>query len=87
MELLLTFKNIIHARVKGKVDSFDDFISFIYGPLAFQDRQTFWSDMKFLMMDGNHDWICLGDLNVLADQSEKTGSHINNSSSFIKGSF
>ncbi|KAF7842396.1 reverse transcriptase [Senna tora] len=82
LEILSFSKNVIHVFIKEGWGDFSGAISFIYGPPLEGDRDGFWNRMRGFRPSGGN-WICLGDFNDLAAQSEKLGGRISSSRRFI----
>ncbi|KAL4297447.1 hypothetical protein GQ457_12G008860 [Hibiscus cannabinus] len=53
--------------------------TFIYGPPNTADKQHFWANLQLIRKESSSKWCIIGDVNIVADQSEKDGGNpINN---------
>ncbi|KAK8529477.1 hypothetical protein V6N12_060258 [Hibiscus sabdariffa] len=53
--------------------------TFLYGPPNAADKQLFWEKLHLLRNDPSSKWCIIGDVNIVADQSEKEGGNPINS--------
>lgn len=65
---------MIHMEVQPGGEDPKFLCSLVYGPPVWKEKAAFWQDMRQLAPVDNTPWICLGDFNDIACQTEKQGS-------------
>jgi hypothetical protein len=67
----LTSVNIINALCYSDPPDKPWMLSCIYGPPYRKNKSTFWESLSTIGENHNGAWLCIGDFNMIIDQSEK----------------